>query len=163
MVLALVLGGAMAAAPAFAQVKSGAETGTGLTGGEIPPLLKQIEADPYRPPAAPACQTVPAEIAEITKVIGPDFNSPTVAQTKQEDYKERGAGVARSLIPYGGAFRAVSGADKKDKALREAVGAGLARRGFLRGVMLNTNCNAPPPAKAAPPPPPAKAKAKKPK
>jgi hypothetical protein len=143
---ALVAAAACVALPAQAQVKTGAESGTGLTGGEIPPLLKQIQADPYRPPAAPACQTAPAEIHEISKVIGPDFNSATIPQTREEDYKERGAGVARSLIPYGGAFRAVSGADKKDKALREAVAAGVARRGFLRGIMLNTTCNAPPPA-----------------
>jgi hypothetical protein len=142
----------VAVAPALAQVKAGSETGTGLTGGEIPPLLKQIEADPYKPPVAPACQTVPAEIQEITKIIGADFNSPTVAQTREDDYKERGAGVARSLIPYGGAFRAVTGADKKDKALREAVAAGFARRGFLRGVSLNLTCNAPPPAKPKPKP-----------
>jgi hypothetical protein len=147
----------LAAAPASAQVKSGAESGTGLTGGEIPQLLKEIQTDPYKPPAAPACQTVPAEINEITKVIGRDFDSPTIHQSREEDYKERGAGVARSLIPYGGAFRAVSGADKKDKALREAVAAGVARRGFLRGVSLNMNCNAPsPPAAAKPKPKPKK-------
>jgi hypothetical protein len=156
--LAGLFAAAVAAGPALAQVKAGSETGTGLTGGEIPPLLKQIQADPYRPPAQPACQTVPSEIHEISKVIGPDFNSPTMPQTREEDYKERGAGVARSLIPYGGAFRAVSGADKKDKALREAVAAGVARRGFLRGISLNMTCNAPPPPAAASKP---KAKARK--
>ena len=93
---ALVAAAACVALPAQAQVKTGAESGTGLTGGEIPPLLKQIQADPYRPPAAPACQTAPAEIHEISKVIGPDFNSATIPQTREEDYKERGAGVARS-------------------------------------------------------------------
>ena len=152
--LAGLIAAALAAASAQGQVKSGAESGTGLTGGEVPPLLKQIQADPYAPPATPACQTVPAEIQQITKIIGPDFNSPSVHQSREEDYKERGVGVARSLIPYGGAFRAVTGADKKDKALREAVGAGIARRGFLRGVALHMTCNAaPPPAPKSEPKP----------
>jgi hypothetical protein len=139
---------ALFALSAHAQVKEGSETGTGLVGGEIPPLLKQIQTDPYRPPSAPACQTVPAEILEISKVIGPDFQSETVS--KEESWTDRGVGAARGLIPYGGVVRFATGADKKDKALRAAVEAGFARRGFLRGVALNMTCNAPAPAKAAP-------------
>ncbi len=149
LITTLAAAASLAAGAAWAQqVKPGSETGTGLVGTDIPPLLQQVQQDPYKAPAAPACQTVPAEIRELTKVIGPDFNSASVA--KEESLTERSAGVARGLIPYGGVVRFVTGADKKDQALREALAAGYARRGFLRGVSMNLNCSAPPPTKPKP-------------
>ena len=155
---------AVAAAPAWAQVKPGSETGLGLTGAEIPPLLKDIKADPYRAAAAPACDTIPPDILAINALIGPDVDFvPPKADASAEMQKKAmkgGASMVRGLVPYGGVFRFVTGANKKDDALREAVLAAYARRGFLRGVQASLNCPPPTPAVAAkpetkPPPEPA--------
>ena len=128
-----------------AQVKPGSDTGLGLTGADVPPLLKDVEADPYKAPAAPACSTIPEEIVGLNKLLGPDLGED---KAKSGGAGDKAAGVARSLVPYGGVVRLVTGASKKDRALREAVLAGYARRGYLRGVESSLRC-APPPAVAA--------------
>jgi hypothetical protein len=136
-----VLAAAVLASPALAQqVKSGAESGTGLTGADVPQLLKDIKAEPYRTPGPPVCDTVPVEIKQIDELIGPDLDD----QTKHDDKSlaSKGANMARDLVPYRGVVRFVTGANKKDDELRDAVMAGYARRGFLRGVQLNMKCGA---------------------
>jgi hypothetical protein len=155
---------AMAAASlgggAHAQVKPGSESGLGLTGADVPPLLATIKAEPYKAPAAPACETVPAEIAAIDDLIGPDLDTPPEPPDNKKSLIAKGGDVARGLVPYGGVVRFVTGASKKDKELREAVLAGYARRGFLRGIQLNTKCHADPPPSEPPPSPATKPKGK---
>lgn len=147
-----------AAAPVRAQVKPGAESGLGLTGADVPPLLKDIKADPYKAPASPACDTVPAELKAINDVLGPDLDTVVAPEDTTKSLASKGGEVVRGLVPYGGVVRFVTGANKKDKELREAVLAGYARRGFLRGVEANTKC--PPDPPPAPPPPPPRTRAK---
>ncbi|HLZ74498.1 hypothetical protein [Phenylobacterium sp.] len=154
--LAASVGGA-----ARAQVKAGSETGLGLTGADVPPLLATIKADPYKAPTAPACDTVPAEILAINDLIGADLDTPPEPEDNKKSLIAKSGDVARGLVPYGGVVRFVTGANKKDKELREAVLAGYARRGFLRGVEVNMKCHPdPPPPTPAPPAPPARSKGK---
>lgn len=145
-----VLAAALIATAASAQVKPGSETGLGLTGADVPQLLKDIKADPYRAATAPACDTIPAEIQAIDDLIGHDVDfkpPPSDTTTKVEDQAMKsGASVVRGLVPYGGVVRFVTGANKKDDALREAIVAGYARRGYLRGVQATLKCPAPTPA-----------------
>ena len=42
--------------PMAAQPTPGSQQGLGLTGADIPPLLKTVKADPYRAPAEPALE-----------------------------------------------------------------------------------------------------------
>ena len=125
------------AGPVHAQVKAGADQGLGLTGSDIPPLLKDVEADPYRLPAGQVCKSIPDEIAALNAVLGADVDAGLQVKTS-------GGDVVRGLVPYGGVFRTLTGAGKKDKLLARAVLAGVARRGFLRGLQANLNCTAPP-------------------
>jgi hypothetical protein len=141
-----------AAGVARAQVKPGSESGLGLAGADVPPLLATIKADPYKTPAAPACDTVPAEILAINELIGADLDTPPPPEDSKKSLLSKGADVARGLVPYGGIVRFATGAGKKDKALREAVLAGYARRGYLRGLEANLKCHPdPPPPEPAPP------------
>jgi hypothetical protein len=134
----LVAGGGAA----WAQVKPGSESGLGLSGADVPPLLAAIKAEPYKAPAAPACDTVPAEILAISELLGADLDAPPPEpEDSKKSLMSKSEGVARSLVPYGGVVRFVTGANKKDKELREAVLAGYARRGFLRGLQLNLKCH----------------------
>ncbi|MGZ3375251.1 MAG: hypothetical protein ACXU8S_01515 [Phenylobacterium sp.] len=147
--------------PAHAQVKPGSESGLGLTGADVPPLLAAVKTDPYKAPAVPACDTVPAEILAISDLIGPDLDTPPEPEDTKKSLMSKGADVARGLVPYGGIVRFATGANKKDKELREAVLAGYARRGFLRGLEANLKCHPdPPPPAPAPAPAPAKAHGK---
>ena len=59
-------GAALLAGPALAQVKAGSESGLGLTGAEIPAVLRHTKADPYKAPSAPACLTIPCESKAAT-------------------------------------------------------------------------------------------------
>ena len=122
----------MASAAAHAQVKPGSESGLGLTGADVPPLLAAIKTEPYKAPAAPACDTVPAEILAIDDLIGADLDTPPEPEDNKKSLISKGEGLARGLVPYGGVVRFVTGANKKDKELREAVpSAAAARRRFL--------------------------------
>ncbi len=130
---------AMAGTPAAAQqVKEGSQSGLGITGAEVPPLLKDIKADPYKAPGAPICATVPLEIQQITDLIGPDIDAQN---DKETSLVSKGADLARGMVPYRGVVRFVTGANKKDQELHDAVVAGYARRGFLRGIQINLKCH----------------------
>lgn len=157
--LAAVLTGALAAAPAWSQTqtapaKPDSESSVGhvgntlgLTGQDVPPLLAQVKADPYKAPSAPACDTIPVEITQLSALIGPDIDAGTTEPDKS--LTQRGMEAAKGFVPYSGVVRFMTGANKKDKEMREAVMAGFARRGFLRGMEVNMKCHEPPAATAA--------------
>ena len=107
-------------------------------GPEIPEALKAVAADPYRAPAEPACQSIPAELAVLNDALGPDADE----HVKEKSHAVANAlsGAVRRMIPYRGVVRFLTGAGEKDKALRAAVMAGFARRGFLRGLEANLHC-----------------------
>jgi hypothetical protein len=121
---------------AAAQVTPGAQQGLDLTGGDIPPILKAVEADPYRYPAAPACESIPQEILALDQVLGPDVDGEQVKSSKAH----MAMNYARGMIPYRGYVRFLTRADSKDKALQAAATAGYARRGFLRGLEAHLQC-----------------------
>lgn len=149
------------AAPAWSQVKAGSETGLGLSGADVPQLLKDIKAEPYKAAALPVCDTIPAEIQQITDLVGPDLDTPPpeeTAEARGASLASKGVNVARGLVPYRGLVRFATGANKKDQELRDAIIAGVARRAYLRGVLSLTKCQ-PDPApepQAAPEPKPRK-------
>jgi hypothetical protein len=124
------------AAPAAAQVKPGSQQGLGLMGASIPPLLKQVQADPYRAPPAPACDSIPQEILALDKLLGPDVDGKQPKTGKIH----MAINYVRGMIPYRGYVRFLTQADSKDKALQRAVTAGVARRAFLRGLEAHMRC-----------------------
>jgi hypothetical protein len=133
------------AGPALAQVRPGSQQGLGLTGGDIPPILQQARADPYRAPAEPACESIPREILALEQALGPDVDGLKT----RTGAGEMAAHYVRGLIPYRGVVRFLTGADNKDKKLQAAATAGYARRGFLRGLEANLRCAPSPDTKVA--------------
>jgi hypothetical protein len=121
---------------AAGQVVPGSQQGLGLTGADIPPLLQQVLADPYREPAGPACQTIPQEILALDQVLGPDVDG----QQTKAGLAHKAMNYARGMIPYHGYVRFLTRADSKDKALQAAATAGFARRAFLRGLEAHMQC-----------------------
>lgn len=129
-------GAAALALPAAAEIKPGQQEGLGLTAQDVPELLKKAKADPYAPPAAPACETAYQELAALDQILGPDADEPSVKKARAGNLLMKGV---RSLIPHREIFRVLTGVDRKERELAEAAMAGWARRGYLKG-MLRADC-----------------------
>ena len=102
--------------------------------------LRKAAAAPYAP-ADPSCDAIVWEIAQLDTALGPDFDTrgpsknktlPSVSQIEGE--------AAGSFIPYEGALRFITGADRRDRKTAEMVLAGAVRRAFLKGTGEARGC-----------------------
>jgi hypothetical protein len=159
---------ALAAAPAWAWAgpvpRPGEEAGgldLGIIGPKTPEILEKAKADPYAPPAEPACERLPEELAALDEALGPDADVPRPKHRLLRLQPAKWMGQAmRSAIPHRDVVRFLTGADRKQKALNDAAMAGWARRGYLKGLAKTLACTPPPAADetqqsaaaAAPPP-----------
>ena len=115
----------------------------GISKDEIPPLLVQASDNPYRLDGLKTCKQLVNAIQDLNGVLGPDFTAGGQAadENKAEKLAEAGGkAVVNSLIPFRGVIREVSGAAPAQRAKNAAIDAGLARRGFLRGVHRKQGC-----------------------
>lgn len=106
---------------------------------EIPAILLQAQARPYSVTGLGRCKALMSEVGALDEVLGPDFDLP------EEERARISAGrvaktVVGSFIPFRGLIREVSGANDHDRKVRSAIQAGLARRGFLKGVGQTRGC-----------------------
>lgn len=106
----------------------------------IAAALQKAARAPYAPAGA-SCDAIVWEIAQLDTALGADFDTkaptktralPTVAQLEGE--------AAGSFIPYEGALRFITGADKRDRKTAEMLLAGAVRRGFLKGTGEARGC-----------------------
>jgi hypothetical protein len=111
----------------------------GIEKTDIPPLLVEVSDNPYATAGTASCGQISSSIAALSKEIGPDFTASPV-QNKRNVAKIGGAVVVNSLIPFRGLVREVSGASAADRRLSAAIDAGIARRGFLRGLQTARKC-----------------------
>ncbi|MBO9525653.1 MAG: hypothetical protein J7517_05915 [Sphingobium yanoikuyae] len=114
----------------------------GIDKTETPPLLQKAVENPYAPPPSKSCKGLNASMGELNAVLGPDF---TVGQAANEDRTGKiaegvGKSIVNSLIPFRGVVREISGAAPAERRLRAAIAAGLARRGYLRGMASAKGC-----------------------
>ena len=109
---------------------------------DIPPVLLSAVDDPYSVEATRNCTQLNVALAELDAALGPDFdagkprktglNATTVAKS-----------VVGSFIPFRGVIREVTGAAGAQRRYNAAVDAGLARRGYLRGIAQARRCKPP--------------------
>ncbi|MDB5714496.1 MAG: hypothetical protein JWO15_1893 [Sphingomonadales bacterium] len=111
----------------------------GIEKKEIPPLLVEVGKNPYATAGTASCGQISSAIDALTKVIGPDF-STSPAVNKRNLAAIGGSAVVNSLIPFRGIVREVSGASAAERRMSAAVDAGIARRGFLRGLQSARKC-----------------------
>lgn len=109
---------------------------------EIPDLLVQAQRDPYRLAGLERCHQLIAAVEEIDALIGPDLDLPQEARDKITAGRV-GKAVVGAFIPFRGIIREVSGASEHERRKRAAIQAGLARRGFLKGVGRARGCRYP--------------------
>lgn len=124
-----VAGVALCAWPAAAEINPGEQEGLGLTASDVPDLLKKVKADPYAPAT---CEAAYQELAQLDQILGPDADEPDAPKNSAGALLVKGA---RSLIPYRGVFRIITGVDRKERELADAAMAGWARRGFLKAQL----------------------------
>jgi hypothetical protein len=114
----------------------------GMSKRDIPPILEQAFENPYTLKGLKSCRAIAAEVTKLNAVLGADYDVGN-------EYSENRAGklaeaggktIINSIIPFRGLVREVTGAAPADRHMNAAVDAGLARRGFLRGVHLKQGC-----------------------
>jgi len=114
----------------------------GIAQKEIPPILQEAVAQPYEVPRRASCQWMREEHAKLDAALGPDFDSN--AQNNQGKAEQLalagGEAIVNSLIPFRGIVREVSGAASADRRRLIAINAGLARRGYIRGMAAARSC-----------------------
>lgn len=127
---------------------------------EIPDLLKKAQADPYAPPS-PGCAPLKAEIDQYDAVLGDDYDDRGGDKKDGENLSRPVLGVVAStitdVIPMRGWVRRLTGAERHDQMVRDAIKAGFVRRGYLKGLYNAGTCKGDRlvyvAAKPAPPPP----------
>ncbi|MCP1472067.1 hypothetical protein J3E64_003782 [Sphingobium sp. OAS761] len=129
----------------------------GLDKDDIPPVLTKAVENPYAAPASRTCKALNRDLGELDAVLGDDF---TVGKEANENRTGKiaeavGKTIVNSLIPFRGLVREISGAAPAERRLQAAVTAGIARRGYLRGLASAKGCRI-----APVPPPPAPGKRK---
>ncbi len=109
---------------------------------QIPDLLKKAQVDPYAPPA-PGCEPLKAEIDQYDAVLGDDYDD------RKDDKSQGGmakpvlgvvANTVSDVIPLRGWVRRLSGAEAHDEQIRQAIKAGMVRRGYLKGLYNAGTC-----------------------
>ena len=136
---------ALAAAPGITFAQTTGEivtqpaTDVGIKKTETPALLEQISDDPYNTSGTGTCALISKSIKELSDILGPDYADPQPAP-KRDVAKMGGAAIINSLIPFRGLVREVSGAAPAERRKNAAIAAGVARRGFLRGLQYARKC-----------------------
>jgi outer membrane murein-binding lipoprotein Lpp len=116
----------------------------------IPPLLLEARQRPYALPPVTGCEDLAAAVAELDALLGPDVDA--AKDEAERDLVDRGSeavgdaaigaiqGAAAGVLPFRSWLRKLSGAEKHSKEVAAAIGAGLARRAFLKGLRIGLHC-----------------------
>lgn len=117
----------------------------GITKTTIPAVLLDAQQQPYAPAKPNTCAGLSADLRELNEALGPDFTTNSKAnEDKFGKLAEAGGqAVVNTLIPFRGLVREVSGAAPAERRLNAAISAGVARRGYLRGLAVSRKCKLP--------------------
>ena len=117
---------------------------------KIPSVLAEAQKDTYKAPLDQSCAALLSDVLELNKVLGPDIDdSASVYNPGFNEPKSAAAGhaavgsvqdSAEQVVPFRSWIRMFSGADHYSKQYAAAIAAGIARRGFLRGLIEGNNC-----------------------
>lgn len=114
----------------------------GLSRKETPDVLLKAADNPYAAPTSRRCAGLRTDYAALNEALGPDFDAD-VEKNENRAGRIAAAGgemLVNSLIPFRGLVREISGAASADRRRNAAIQAGLARRGYLRGLAAARRC-----------------------
>ncbi len=115
----------------------------------IPPVLLAAITNPYDRPRSLDCGEIAREISVLSSVLGADFDEPETPQAPSLTQKNGKValaivhGAAETLLPFAGFVRTLSGAQRHDQLVIEAITAGSVRRGYLKGLGESRRCPRP--------------------
>jgi hypothetical protein len=116
---------------------------------KIPDVLLQATADPYARPANTRCQTLVSLIRPLNEALGADLDLPPLdeddllGQGREGALGAMAAVVASEAIPFRGWVRRLTGAERHDQLVQQAITAGAVRRAYLKGLGEARGCNPP--------------------
>jgi len=115
---------------------------------DIPAILLRAKTAPYEVPAGGDCKAFNSEIADLDKALGPDLDLATgedksVSKKVSDMTFDLARGAVSGLIPFRGVVRYVTGAEKRARAINEALIAGTVRRSYLKGYGEMLGCEYP--------------------
>lgn len=115
----------------------------GVKKTQIPQVLIDSEASPYAMADTANCERMFKALAELDEALGPDYTVERVDTGSRAGKiaEAGGRAVVNSIIPFRGIVREVTGAAADDRRYASAVDAGIARRGFLRGLQTAQGCD----------------------
>lgn len=111
----------------------------GVVKTKFPPVLQTAARNPYSLSGLNRCNQIADAVDELDAVLGPDFVAGSPVRQKHK-FKVTGDTVAGLIVPFRGIVREVTGAASATRDLNRAISAGMARRGFLRGVYQTRRC-----------------------
>jgi hypothetical protein len=117
-------------------------TDLNLSRTEIPALLVEAEQRPYSLVNLGSCEQLIAAVEELDGILGPDLDLPQAERARFNKGKIAQWAIG-TFIPFRSLIREVSGANKQERQITAAIQAGLARRGFLKGVGTARGCKYP--------------------
>jgi hypothetical protein len=114
----------------------------GVGRDRIPLVLEAARTNPYDLAGTRRCAGMTAILRDLDGVLGPDFDSGPARQGSRAGRiaEAGGRAVVNTIIPFRGVVRELSGSAEADRRMQAAVDAGLARRGFLRGLAQARGC-----------------------
>lgn len=114
-------------------------TDLNLSRTEIPALLAEAEQRPYALNSLDSCDQLASALTELDSILGPDLDMPQAERARISEGRVLKS-VVGSFVPFRSIIRELSGANRQERALRAAIEAGVARRGFLRGISAVRGC-----------------------
>jgi hypothetical protein len=114
----------------------------GLQRTTIPPVLEAARAGPYSLAGTRNCPGIARALDDLDGALGRDFDAPPARRGSRAGRLAEAGGraVVNTIIPFRGVVRELSGSAEADRRMQAAVDAGLARRGFLRGLSQARGC-----------------------
>lgn len=114
----------------------------GLMREHPPEVLRDAQRAPYSLAGIRRCEDFQRSIRELDTYLGPDVDAvDEKGDALTERLAEAGAkSVVYSLIPFRSIVREATGAAEADRRLRIMVAAGMARRGYLKGIARERKC-----------------------
>ncbi len=127
---------------------------TGWTRENPPEVLIRATETPYALARDAECSAILNEISALDLVLGPDLDEADEHEGESSfDASALMSGALGGMVglPYRSIIRRISGAERRERVLRDAIFAGMVRRAFLKGV-ARAAC-APAPVDDVTPPP----------
>ena len=117
----------------------------------IPPVLQIAQNGPYAALPDPSCANIAAAVRALDAALGPDVDAPGHEHSLSEKgavvVENAGISVLRSttegIVPFRGWIRKLTGAERHSEKVASAIGAGVVRRAYLKGVGQTNHCQAP--------------------